>query len=231
MLKPYYETENGKLYHGDYLEIMPMIEPVDLVLTDPPFFMPATHYQSRVGWQRTWGDTSILRVFWEQVTNSFVAKMKDTGHAFIFCNHESYPVFYPVMYSHFSYLKSIVWDKEHIGLGRIWRNQHELIITARWADSLFNNDEKLRADVLRHKATPSRKREHPVEKPASLLSNLIKPTTKEGFIVLDMFFGSGSTAIACERLNRRWIGIEIEKKYCEIAKQRITREIQQTKMF
>jgi DNA modification methylase len=36
-MKPYYETELGKLYHGDCLEIMPQLEPVDLVLTDPPY--------------------------------------------------------------------------------------------------------------------------------------------------------------------------------------------------
>ena len=40
-------------------------------------------------------------------------------------------------------------------------------------------------------------------------------------IVLDPFLGSGTTAIACERLNRRWVGIEIEEKYCEVAKQRL----------
>ena len=36
-MKPYYETENGKLYHGDCLEIMPQLEPVELVLTSPPY--------------------------------------------------------------------------------------------------------------------------------------------------------------------------------------------------
>ena len=45
--------------------------------------------------------------------------------------------------------------------------------------------------------------------------------TKEGDIVLDPFIGSGTTAVVCERLNRRWIGIEINPEYCEIAKQRI----------
>ena len=89
MTKPYYTDKLCTIYHGDCLEIMPELEPVDLVLTDPPFFMPATHYQSRVGWQRTWGDTSILRIFWENITTSFVNRMKKTAHALVFCNHES----------------------------------------------------------------------------------------------------------------------------------------------
>ena len=50
-------------------------------------------------------------------------------------------------------------------------------------------------------------------------------------IILDPMLGSGTTAIACERLNRRWIGIEIEEKYCEIAAKRIEKENQQLKMF
>jgi DNA modification methylase len=49
--------------------------------------------------------------------------------------------------------------------------------------------------------------------------------------VVDPFLGSGTTAIACEQLNRRWIGIEISEKYCEIAAKRIERERQQLKLF
>jgi site-specific DNA-methyltransferase (adenine-specific) len=44
-------------------------------------------------------------------------------------------------------------------------------------------------------------------------------------IILDPFIGSGTTAVACEKLNRRWIGIEINPEYCEIAKQRIQMDI------
>ena len=196
---------------------MQQLSEVDLVLTDPPFFMPATHYQSRVGWQRTWGDTSVLSVFWREVTKSYLATMKNTAHAIIFCNHESYPVFYPVMYSNFHYLKSIVWDKTHFGLGRIWRNQHELIIAARFEGSIYNDDGKPRADVLSYRATPTSQRTHPVEKPVSLLNELIVPTTVPGALVLDPFMGSGTTLIAARRNGRLAIGIEIEEKYCEIA--------------
>jgi len=47
--------------------------------------------------------------------------------------------------------------------------------------------------------------------------------------ILDPLIGSGTTAIACERLNRRWIGIEIEEKYCEIAAKRIELEVKRIK--
>ena len=230
-MKPYYQTDLGTLYCGDCLEIIPDLEPVDLVLTDPPFFMPATHYQSRIGWQKTWGDTSILATFWKQIMLSFLPKLNRSGHVLVFCNHESYPVFYPLLYEKFDYLKSLVWNKGHVGLGRIWRNQHELIINARWKEAKHNNDNKLRADVLTYKATPSAKRKHPVEKPIPLLSDLILPTTMVGDVVLDPFLGSGTTSVACERLGRRWIGIEISEEYCAISKDRIEKEAQQLKLF
>ena len=69
---------------------------------------------------------------------------------------------------------------------------------------------------------------HPTQKPTSLIVCLLEVG---GETVLDPFIGSGTTAVACERLNRRWIGIEIEEKYCEIAARRIEKENQQLKLF
>jgi site-specific DNA-methyltransferase (adenine-specific) len=172
-----------------------------------------------------WGDTSILSLFWREITSAYVQTMKRSSHAIIFCNHESYPVFYPVMYNKFSYLKCLIWDKGHVGLGRIWRNQHELMIAARWGDAFEARNGKLRADVLKHTATPPKKRDHPVEKPPSLLADLILPTTPKDGLILDPFMGSGTTLVAAKELGRRAIGIEIEEKYCEIAVRRLQQEV------
>jgi site-specific DNA-methyltransferase (adenine-specific) len=62
---------------------------------------------------------------------------------------------------------------------------------------------------------------HPTQKPVALLEYLIKTYTLEGETVLDFTMGSGSTGVACKNLNRKFIGIEKEEKYFEIAKQRI----------
>ncbi len=72
---------------------------------------------------------------------------------------------------------------------------------------------------------------HPTQKPVDWMEYLIKTYTNEGDTVLDFTIGSGTTAVACERLNRRWIGIEIEEKYCEIAAKRIENERKQRKLF
>ena len=62
---------------------------------------------------------------------------------------------------------------------------------------------------------------HPTQKPVALLEYLIKTYTNEGDTVMDNCMGSGSTGIACKRLNRNFIGIELDKNYFEIAKSRI----------
>lgn len=198
---PFYKDDFIELYCGDAKEIIPSLAPTfDLLLTDPPFFMPATHYQSRVKWKRSWSDTSILKHFWEGIVDLSIEKIKPTGHFLTFCNHESYPVFYPILYTRFDFMKSIIWDKGHVGLGRVWRNQHEMIIAARNNEAVFYEDGKLRADVLKYTATQSKDRLHPVEKPLELMGDLIIPTTQEGGSVLDPFAGGGSTLLAAKKI-------------------------------
>ena len=62
---------------------------------------------------------------------------------------------------------------------------------------------------------------HPTQKPVHLLEYLVKTYTKEGDTVLDNTMGSGTTGVACKNLNRNFIGIELDEKYFNIAKQRI----------
>ena len=62
---------------------------------------------------------------------------------------------------------------------------------------------------------------HPTVKPLELVEKLIRNSSSEGEIVLDTFCGSGTTCVACERLNRNYIGIEISPEYCELSEKRI----------
>lgn len=65
------------------------------------------------------------------------------------------------------------------------------------------------------------KYKHPTVKPVEIMENIITNSSQEGETVLDCFMGSGTTGVACVNTNRRFIGIEKEEKYIEIAKQRI----------
>lgn len=70
-----------------------------------------------------------------------------------------------------------------------------------------------------------RRDSHPTQKPVALLEDLIQTYSNEGNTVLDFTMGSGSTGVACVNTNRRFIGIELDDKYFEIAKQRINAAI------
>ena len=62
---------------------------------------------------------------------------------------------------------------------------------------------------------------HPTQKPVTLLEYLIKTYTNEGGLVLDFTMGSGSTGVACLNTNRKFVGIELEKEYFDIATNRL----------
>ena len=66
---------------------------------------------------------------------------------------------------------------------------------------------------------------HPTQKPVDLMEYLIKTYTNEGELVLDFTMGSGTTGVACKKTNRNFIGIELDEKYYQIAKERISNEI------
>ncbi len=65
------------------------------------------------------------------------------------------------------------------------------------------------------------KRVHPTQKPVALMEWIIKNYSKDGDTILDPFMGSGTTGVACKNLNRKFIGIELDKNYFNIAKERI----------
>ena len=78
------------------------------------------------------------------------------------------------------------------------------------------------SDVLEFNVVPNRKGKiHPTQKPVELLEWLIKTYSNEEDLVLDNCMGSGSTGVACKNLNRSFIGIEKDKKYFDIAKERL----------
>lgn len=62
---------------------------------------------------------------------------------------------------------------------------------------------------------------HPTQKPVALMEYLIRTYTNEGMTVLDNCFGSGTTGVACANTGRKFIGIEMDEKYFEIAKNRV----------
>lgn len=220
MTSPYYADDRVTLYLGDCREVLPTLGRFDAIITDPPFFMPASHFQSRVKWQRSWGDVSILGTFWSTILDLTMPHLKETGHFVTFCNGDSYPVFYPEAYRRFDIVRSLVWDKGRIGMGSPWRAQHELVLAARW-QGYYRSEDRGRADVLKHPSVNSKQRRHPVDKPVGLLAELLLPIMPAGGLVLDPFAGGGSTLLAAAANGHRAVGVESEERYCEVIATRL----------
>jgi len=89
----------------------------------------------------------------------------------------------------------------------------------------MNHSQDSPNDVLHFNSIFGKGTLHPTQKPVELLEYLIKTYTNEGDVVLDFTMGSGSTGVACVNTNRKFIGIELDKEYFEIAENRINEAI------
>ena len=107
--------------------------------------------------------------------------------------------------------------------GGISTQSTEIISTSKTYQPEYKNDEYYPKSIIKFSTANMRKnRLHPTQKPLELMKYLIKTYTNDDDLVLDFTSGSGTTLLACEQLNRRWIGIEMDEHYCEIAKQRFS---------
>jgi hypothetical protein len=209
------------LYLADWREVLPTMHGLSAIVTDPPFFTPAAHYQSRISWGRSWADLSVLGEYFFQLAEMAKKALADDGHLLTFCHDESYPVFYPGAYRLWDFTSALVWDKTRVGLGKIFRHQYELILWASNAGAYAATDGVLHCDILKHSPTLSAERDHPVQKPVSLMRELITVCTRIDSTVADLFMGSGTTGEAAVSLRRKFLGVEFEPKYFDIACRRI----------
>lgn len=132
----------------------------------------------------------------------------------------------------FKYQQLIVWKKNNATPNKYYLNSYELILMLRKGNAKNINNLGTK-NILEVNNILGGKKTHPTEKPVELNKILIENSTNERDIVLDCFMGTGSTGVACKELNRNFIGIEIDEKYYNIAKQRIenTEETEQLNFF
>lgn len=115
----------------------------------------------------------------------------------------------------FYYSQMIIWVKNQIVMGRKdYLPMFELIAYGWFGKHKMERTKS--KNVIFH-PKPSKSKLHPTQKPVGLLRKLIPNSTKMGEIVYDPFLGSGGTAVACEHLGRRCIGIEIDHEYVAVA--------------
>lgn len=220
-MNPYYSDDLVTIYHGDAMDVLPELDEVGAVITDPPYFQPATHYVPARGAKpiRSLGDTSVLTHAFKAWASEIDRVLSDEGSAYIFCDGQSYAsafaAFWPL-----GRVRPLIWDKVVSFNGYTWRHQHELIawVERPGAKRVPTGD----GDIVKERGVPQADRLHPAEKPVALMGRLIAKT--EGTI-LDLFLGSGSTLVAAKQAGRKAIGIEIEERYCEIAAMRLQQQV------
>jgi site-specific DNA-methyltransferase (adenine-specific) len=241
-------SDSVRLICGDCREVLPTLGRVDAVVTDPPYSVSV----AGVGrWEMRYGRTDDLDFFegdddWEGMTEKVceaaaaaVALLEDHGSAYFWCGHRQFGKLIAQLEAAEWKTRFLVWSKKHpvpAAPGSGWPSAAELCVYAyrpgrRWAfpgvcpwpSNVFV------ADSFRF-GQPD-KVDHPTQKPVAVINPLIRASSFSGDTILDPFMGSGTTGVAAVKLGRRFIGIEIEPKYFEIACRRISEALKQPDLF
>ena len=217
------KNHTPKIYLGDSNEVLNEIKDksIDLLLTDPPYGM-----DFKSGWNKkekikndALNETiTLLNNVLEKTKN----KLKDDAHFYLFGNIKYLEYIKPIISKHLNIKDILIWDRCVIGMGDLnsYGNSYDIIYFG--YNKVWKNLNGIRErNVLKYERVVPNEMQHPTEKPRELLEYLIKKSTSENESVLDPFAGGGSTLLASSNTNRKSIGIELEKKYYDLIKQRI----------
>lgn len=202
----------------DFLQKIPA-ESIDTIITDPPYCVGI----SSNGYKSTIQENCLITPFFEKLFSEFKRVVKKTAALYIHTDWRTYPFLYPEISKFFRVRNVIVWDYDRMKTGNFYRFSYELIIFATTDDATrtFSRCEK---DLWHMKGdlNPFGKKLHPAQKPCDLIEKMIANSSLEGDTILDTFMGSGTTGIACLNTGRNFIGIEINKNFYDIAKNRLS---------
>lgn len=200
---PFYDAGGITIYHGDIRELWPI--EADVIVTDPPYGMD---YESKAG-ERVAGDRDTELRDW-------LLEQWGERPALVFGTwRRGRPLCRALL----------VWDKgDSPGMGDTslpWGPSHEEIYVRGkgWRG-------RRRGSVIRVDGLPAASKDrpdHPTPKPVPLMRHLLE-RCPEG-VILDPCMGSGSTLVAAQELGRRAIGVELERRYCELAVERLGQQV------
>lgn len=237
----------NKIIHGDYLIELKKIpdNSIDLILTDPPydfedrgsgFYGNGENYQNKRGKNRFYmsdlKNINCTKYSPIELLNESKRILKKFNGIF-FCNKSLINI-----YLTWAKKNNILYDIHVIAKTNPipakcnhFLHDLEYIIYLKKKGSYFNDKLKYNNYKKCHITQCKQDNLHPAQKDLRLISKYVKVLSKENDIILDPFIGSGTTAIACKLLNRNFIGIEKQKKYVDIAKKRINKELDKNALF
>lgn len=195
----------------------------DLVFTDPPY---NANYSSRVDKDRPkpWGgiindnmSDEEFDVFLSEAMNTIVCQVKDGASVYCCIDWKHISQVEKTFRKNFNHKASIIWDKKHFGLGTYYRTQYEIILFGVYGEKLTHwNAGSNERDVWSLSRDPVSDYVHPTQKPVELIERAINNSSQPDNIVLDIFSGSGTTIIACEKTRRKACVCELSPNYCDI---------------
>lgn len=226
----YYQDENVTLYHGDCRDILPSLEPADLIVTDPPYGVDFRSNRRGNKFDKIAEDDDpdgMASLVAQVITDN----LKRYRHAYVFGPLNFEPL---VVAGVVQEPMKLIWDKGVLGMGNLsipWAPQHEdiqFMVAVKSKANVGKGEGRLaarlrRGTILAHQRPHAAGvKRHPTEKPVPLLRELIESSSCFGETVLDPFVGSGSTLVAATLEGRKSIGVELDERYCEIAAQRLS---------
>lgn len=240
-----------KLMQGDCLERMKEIESgsVDMILTDPPYGTTACKWDSIIPLEPMWEQLrriikpngAIVVTASQPFTTTLIASnvkmfkycwVWEKSRSVGFLNAKNAPLKRHediVVFSSGATANGSKRNMRYNPQGLIEINEARSSVSSNDDTIVGNRPSRANPYIAKHKGYPSsiikfnneNKQSHPTQKPVALMEYLIKTYTNEGETVLDFTMGSGTTGVAAKNLNRNFIGIELDDKYFEIAKERI----------
>ena len=230
---------NATLYLANCMEVLPMHQPVDAVITDPPYEAEAHTAMKRTRSSMRTGENDVIdfrpmdEAFRGAVINEIAKKCK--GWFLAFCQVEAADKWrQAVLSAEGKYRRTMVWVKPDASPqfnGQGPAQGYECISASWFGDGISKWNAGGKRGVYTHNSTHGRFGGHPTEKPISLMQELVSDFVPVSGVVLDPFMGSGSTGVACMGMGIRFIGIEIDPDYFEIACKRLELAQKQERLF
>lgn len=217
---------DATLYLGDCREILPHLNMVDSIITDPPYGIALK--PQRCLTEAILGDGIVeARALWEAFVPLCKALCRpNTGHLFWTGWSETWTK--EVLETQFRVKSCVVWGKNMWGIGYYTRPQHEMA----WYCHSGRPDPLEVPDSDLWLVPKVQAPEHSCEKPVALMERAIRLCSRSsGDLVLDPFMGSGATGCAAIRMNRKFVGIELDPSHFDLAFRRIEEAYRQPRLF
>ena len=195
---------------------------IDIILTDPPYgieYKSNRSEDSNAVTQRGLLNDGKKEAFelLENTCQILVDKTGKDSHLYFFCSWSVFSDFENIIGKYFTIKTPIVWDKGNKGSGDLendWGNQTELII---YCVKGKKNINYRKGNVLNIPKIHSSKLVHPTQNPVELIKEILEVSALKNDFIVDPFMGSGSTIKACNEMNLKSLGIELDKEMFNIA--------------